>query len=75
VTLWLGWQTVGDMWLEGVEHSGRIAAWTPRDELNNLLKFARRELSDDLGDTPPLMKQVNSRYYRLRHTLNGGPSH
>jgi hypothetical protein len=38
-----------------------------------MLKFARPKLSYNVGDTP-LMEQVDSRYYRLRHILNGGSS-
>ena len=59
---------------EGVERSGRIAARTSPNELDDLLKVARPELSYNVGDTP-LMEQVDSRYYRLRHILNGGSSH
>jgi len=59
---------------EGVERSRRIAAWTTTDELYNLLKLVRPELSHDLVDAP-LMEQVNSGYDRLGHTLSGGPSH
>jgi hypothetical protein len=58
---------------EGVERSRRIAAGTAPDDLNNLLKLARPELSHDLVDAP-LIEQQNSRYHRLRDTLSGGPS-
>ena len=34
--------------LEGVQRSGRIAAWTTPDELDDLLKLTGFELSDDL---------------------------
>src|ERR1700730_16155011 len=37
---------------EGVERSRRIAAWTTTDELYNLLKLVRPELSHDLVDAP-----------------------
>jgi len=33
---------------EGVQRSGRIAAWTTPDELDDLLKLTGFELSDDL---------------------------
>jgi hypothetical protein len=58
---------------EGVERSGRIAAWTPPDELDDLLQFARYEFGRDLVDAP-LMEQQNTRYHRLGHTLRDGPS-
>jgi len=57
--------------LKSVERSGRIAAWTAPDELNDLLKLTGFELGYDLVDTL-LMKQVNSRYYRLRHPSHPG---
>jgi hypothetical protein len=60
--------------LKSVERSGRIAAWTAPDDLNNLLKLARPELGRDLVDAP-LIEQQNSRYHGLGHTLRGGPSH
>jgi hypothetical protein len=60
--------------LEGLKRFGRIAVWRTPDELDDLLKLAWPELSDDLIDAP-LMKQQNSRYDGFGHTLNGGPSH
>jgi hypothetical protein len=59
---------------EGVERSRRIATRTAANELNNLVKLARPELSHDLVDAP-LIEQQNSRYHRLGHTLSGGPPH
>jgi hypothetical protein len=36
--------------LEGVEHSGRMAAWTAPDEFDHLLQFARCEFGHDVVD-------------------------
>src|SRR6266849_1766398 len=61
------------LWPLCVDCSRRIATLRPSDELNNLLKLARPELSDNLVDAT-LMKQQDTCYHRLAHTFSDGPS-
>jgi hypothetical protein len=59
--------------LKGIERSGRIAAWTTANKPDDVPQLTRRKLRRNVLDAP-LMEQINSRYHRLGHTLNGGPS-
>ena len=55
---------------ECLECSGRIAARTAANEPDDCPSQLGRDLAD-----ASLMEQVNSRYYRLRHTLSCCPPH